>query len=69
MLLNELVTEFALDSKNPQKIFDMAREYDRLEQGAMAIGLYLRAADIEEELALNTREATHPAVSACIGMG
>lgn len=49
MLLNELVTEFALDSKNPQKIFDMAREYDRLEQGAMAIGLYLRAADIEEE--------------------
>jgi len=46
--LRDLVTELGFDPKNTTKMYHLAREYDRLEQGAMAISLYLRAADIEE---------------------
>lgn len=41
-LLNEVV----LDYNNPQKIYNLAREYDRLEQGSGAFSFYLRAADM-----------------------
>ena len=39
--LNDVV----MDYSNPWKMFDLAREYDRLKQGAAAWGWYLRAAD------------------------
>lgn len=45
-MIQQLLNEHALDPKNPYKIFDLAKEYDRLEQGAMAISLYLKAADL-----------------------
>lgn len=41
-LLNDVV----LDYTNPEKIYKLAREYDKLEQGAAAAGWYLRAADM-----------------------
>lgn len=41
-LLNEVV----FDYQNPDKIYNLAREYDRLEQGAGAFSWYLRAADM-----------------------
>ena len=47
--LQQLLNEHVLDSKNPQKMFDLACEYDRLEQGAAAVSFYIRAADLEEE--------------------
>jgi hypothetical protein len=41
-LLNDVV----LDYQNPEKIYKLALEYDRLEQGAAAFSWYLRAADM-----------------------
>ena len=41
-LLNDVV----LDYSNPDKIYKLAREYDRLQQGSAAFGFYLRAADM-----------------------
>ena len=48
-MLQELLNEHCLDPKNTQKLFALAREYDRLEQGAMAVSLYLKTADISED--------------------
>jgi hypothetical protein len=42
--LNDVV----LDYSNPQKNYSLAKEYDRLEQGAGAFSFYLRAADMSE---------------------
>ncbi len=42
--LNDVV----LDYSNPFKMYALAREYDKLEQGAAAFGWYLRAADFCE---------------------
>ena len=41
-LLNDVV----LDYQNPYKIYALAREYDKLEQGSGAFSWYLRAADM-----------------------
>lgn len=41
-LLNDVV----LDHQNPYKIYKLALEYDKLQQGAAAFGWYLRAADM-----------------------
>ena len=48
-MLQELLNEHCLDPKNTQKLFALACEYDRLEQGAMAVSLYLKTADISED--------------------
>lgn len=48
MNLQELLNDHVLDPKNTHKMFDLAREYDRLEQGAAAISFYIRCADLEE---------------------
>jgi hypothetical protein len=48
MSLQQLLNEHVLDSKNTTKIFKLAQEYDRLGQGAMAVSLYIKAADLEE---------------------
>lgn len=48
-MLQELVTILAHDPKNTRKMFAVAREYDRLEQGAVAISHYLKAADLEND--------------------
>lgn len=45
-MLQKLLNDQVLDPKNPQKVYDLAQEYDRLEQGAMAVSLYLKAADL-----------------------
>lgn len=47
-MLQELLNKHCLDPKNPDKLLALAREYDRLEQGAMAVSLYLKTADISE---------------------
>ncbi len=49
MVLQELLNEVVLDTHNTQKMFALAKEYDRLEQGAAAATFYLRAADYEYE--------------------
>lgn len=49
MNLQELLNRHVLDPKNTYKMFDLAREYDRQEQGAAAISFYIRAADLEED--------------------
>ena len=41
-LLNDVV----LDYSNPEKLYALAREYDKLEQGSAAFSFYLRAADM-----------------------
>lgn len=48
-MLQKLLNEQVLDPKNPYKVFDLAKEYDRLEQGAMAVSLYLKAADLSKD--------------------
>ena len=42
----KLLNDVVLDYDNPAKIYKLAREYDRLEQGSGAFGFYLRAADM-----------------------
>jgi hypothetical protein len=42
----DLLNDVVLDYQNPYKIYKLAREYDRLEQGAGAFSWYLRAADM-----------------------
>ena len=49
MMIQELLNEHCLDPKNTYKLLKLAREYDRLEQGAMAVSLYLKTADISED--------------------
>jgi len=44
----KLLNDVVLDYDNPDKIYKLAREYDKLEQGAAAAGFYLRAADMSE---------------------
>lgn len=48
-MLQKLLNEQVLDPKNPEKVYALAREYDRLEQGAMAVSLYLKAADLSKD--------------------
>ena len=47
-LLQQLTNEHVLDPKNPQKMFALARQYDKMKQGAAAISFYIRTADLEE---------------------
>ena len=47
-MLQELLNEHCLDPKNTKKLLALSREYDRLEQGAMAVSLYLKTADISD---------------------
>lgn len=46
----KLLNDVVLDYSNPQKNYLLARDYDRLEQGAAAFSFYLRAADMAEGL-------------------
>ena len=46
--LKKLASEVALDYNNPFKNYELAREYEKLEQGAAAASFYLRAADFCE---------------------
>ena len=47
MTLNKLLVDYTLDNKNTQKMYNLACEYDKLEQGAAAACFFLRAADHE----------------------
>lgn len=47
-MLQKLLNDLVLDPKNTRKMYDLALEYDRLEQGAAAAMFYLRAAENEE---------------------
>lgn len=49
MDLQQLLNEHVFDPKNTQKMYELACEYDRLEQGAAAVSFYIRAADLEEK--------------------
>lgn len=42
----KLLNDVVLDYTNSDKIYKLAREYDRLQQGSGAFGFYLRAADM-----------------------
>ena len=42
----KLLNDVVLDYSNSEKIYKLAREYDRLEQGSAAFSYYLRAADM-----------------------
>lgn len=42
----KLLNDVILDYSNPDKIYKLAREYDKLEQGSAAFSYYLRAADM-----------------------
>jgi hypothetical protein len=44
----KLLNDVVLDYSNPQKIYNLACEYDRLEQGSAAFSFYLRAADMAD---------------------
>lgn len=47
--LKTLLNEHILHPKNPQKTYNLARQYDIEGQGAAAVSLYLRTAQLEEE--------------------
>jgi len=47
--LKELLNFHAKDVKDPYVIFELAKEYDRLKQGAAAVGLYIKAADLTDD--------------------
>jgi hypothetical protein len=51
-MLQELLESHVMDPKNAYKCYDLAKEYDRLEQGAMGVSLYLKAADLSNDKAL-----------------
>lgn len=51
-MLQELLNNHVMDPKNPEKLFKLAREYDKLEQGAMAVSLYLKTADLSDNTLL-----------------
>ena len=44
----KLLNDVVLDYSNSEKIYKLAREYDKLEQGSAAFSFYLRAADMVE---------------------
>jgi len=44
----KVLNDVVLDYSNPYKMFKLAREYDKLKQGAAAFGWYLRAADFAD---------------------
>jgi len=48
-MLQKLLNEQVLDPKNPYKLYDLASEYDRIENGAMAVSLFLKAADLSKD--------------------
>ena len=48
-MLQELLESHVMDPKNAYKCYDLATEYDRLEQGAMGVSLYLKAADLSND--------------------
>lgn len=54
-MLQELLNDHIMDPKNPDKIFKLASEYDRLEQGAMAVSLYLKTADLSDNTLLDRK--------------
>lgn len=47
-MINELLNDVILDNRNPHKLYALAREYDKLEQGAAAFTFYMRAAEFNE---------------------
>lgn len=46
--MQALLNDVVLDHKNPHKLYKLAREYDRLEQGAGAFTFYMRAAEFND---------------------
>jgi tetratricopeptide (TPR) repeat protein len=50
--MNDIYTEFALDTENPETNFNLALEYHRLGHGASAVTHYLRCAERTEDLNL-----------------
>lgn len=48
-MIQKLLNDVVLDHKNPFKLYKLAREYDRLEQGAAAATFYMRAAENNNE--------------------
>lgn len=51
-MLQELLNNHVMDPKNPYKLYELAKEYDNLEQGAMAVSLYLKTADLTTDTLL-----------------
>ncbi|MBL6911132.1 MAG: hypothetical protein ISR34_12010 [Pirellulales bacterium] len=49
MDLQQLLETHIMDPKNPLKIYNLAKEYDRLENGAMGVSLYLKTADMSKD--------------------
>jgi len=43
--MNKLLKDVVLDHKNPYKLYKLAREYDKLKQGAGAFSFYMRASE------------------------
>ena len=54
-MIQGLLNEVILDHQNPFKLYALAREYDRLEQGAAAATFYMRAAENNDELTFEDR--------------
>jgi hypothetical protein len=49
MSLQSVLEKHIMDPKNPPLCYDLAKEYDKLENGAMAVSLYLKAADLSND--------------------
>jgi hypothetical protein len=49
MSLQRTLEKHIMDPKNPPLCYDLAKEYDKLENGAMAVSLYLKSADLSDD--------------------
>lgn len=49
MSLQTVLEKHIMDPKNDSLCYDLAKEYDKIENGAMAVSLYLKAADMSED--------------------
>lgn len=48
-MLQERLETHVMDPKNPYKCYELAQAYDAMAQGAMAVSLYLKSADLSED--------------------
>ena len=49
MKLQQILEAHVMDPKNPYLCYDLAKAYDAEEQGAMAVSLYLKTADLSDD--------------------
>ena len=61
-MIQKLLTDVVLDHENTFKLYALAKEYDKLEQGAGAVTFYMRAAENNKEETFEERFVQYKAL-------